>query len=176
MVSSSVSARFLYGFPYRFQRAWTVLCSVKHPLDVVRVGAWNSLPTHTQSALPASPPATQEYPIQLVVADYFHLAGRRFPVYTDRYTGWVAVSEPAQDRNDGRTLICILREWFGTYWVPEEISTDGDPPFTSYLVCTFITFWDIRSQLSSAYYPQSNGHAELAVKVTKHIFEYIQCR
>ena len=45
MVSSSVSARFLYGFPYRFQRAWTVLCSMKHPLDVVRVGAWNSLTT-----------------------------------------------------------------------------------------------------------------------------------
>ena len=43
MVSSSVSARFLYGFPYRFQRAWTVLCNMKHPLDVVRVGAWNSL-------------------------------------------------------------------------------------------------------------------------------------
>ena len=42
-VSSSFSARFLYGFPYRFQRAWTVLCSTKHPLDVVRVGAWNSL-------------------------------------------------------------------------------------------------------------------------------------
>ena len=45
MVSSSVSARFLFGFPYRFQRAWTVLCSMKHPLDVVRVGAWNSLLT-----------------------------------------------------------------------------------------------------------------------------------
>ena len=43
MVSSSVSARFLYGFPYRLQRAWTVLRSTKHPVDVVRVGVWNSL-------------------------------------------------------------------------------------------------------------------------------------
>ena len=41
--SSSFPTRFLYGFPYRFQRAWTVLWSMKHPLDVVRVGAWNSL-------------------------------------------------------------------------------------------------------------------------------------
>ena len=48
MVSSSVSARFLYGFPYRFQRAWTVLCSMKYPLDVVRVGAWNSLIRHSE--------------------------------------------------------------------------------------------------------------------------------
>ena len=28
---SSVYVRFLYGFPYRFQRAWTVLWSTKHP-------------------------------------------------------------------------------------------------------------------------------------------------
>ena len=41
-VSSSVSERFLYGFPYRFQRAWTVQWSMKHPLDVMWVGAWNS--------------------------------------------------------------------------------------------------------------------------------------
>ena len=43
MVSSSVSAWFLYGFPYRFQSAWTVLWSKKHPLDAMLVGAWNSL-------------------------------------------------------------------------------------------------------------------------------------
>ena len=112
-------------------------------------------------------PAAPEYPFQLVVADYFHLAGRRFLVYADRYTGWVAVSEPAEDRHDGRALIRSLREWFGTYGVPEEISTDGGPPFTSHLVRTFITSWDIRSRLSSAYHPQSNGRAELAVKVAK---------
>ena len=41
-VFSSFSARFLYGFPCRFQRAWAVLWSMKHLLDVVRVGAWNS--------------------------------------------------------------------------------------------------------------------------------------
>ena len=46
-VSSSFSARFLYGFPYIFQRAWTVLCSTKHPLEVVRVGTWNSLGNFT---------------------------------------------------------------------------------------------------------------------------------
>ena len=42
MVSFSVSTRFPFGFPYRFQRPWTVLWSKKHLQDVVRVGAWNS--------------------------------------------------------------------------------------------------------------------------------------
>ena len=36
-VSSSFSAWFLYGFPYRFQRAWTVLRSMRHPLDSSRI-------------------------------------------------------------------------------------------------------------------------------------------
>ena len=42
-VSSSFSAQFLCGFPYRFQGAWTVVGSMIHPLNVVQVGAWNSL-------------------------------------------------------------------------------------------------------------------------------------
>ena len=41
--SSSFSAQFLNGFPYRFQWAWTVLWSMRHLLDFVQVGAWNSL-------------------------------------------------------------------------------------------------------------------------------------
>ena len=61
-----LSARFLYGFPYRFQKAWTVLCSMKHPPDAVRVGAWKSLDgisliaAWLQSSLPSS---TQIKPI-----------------------------------------------------------------------------------------------------------------
>ena len=43
MVSSSVCAWLLYGFPYRFQRPRMVLWSIKHLLDVMQVGAWNSL-------------------------------------------------------------------------------------------------------------------------------------
>ena len=39
-VSFSFPTRFLYGFP--FQRAWTVLWSMKHPLFIVQVGAWTS--------------------------------------------------------------------------------------------------------------------------------------
>ena len=54
MVSSSVSARFLYGFPYRFQRSWTVLWSTKHLQDVVGVGEWNNL-EFIKQLLPMSP-------------------------------------------------------------------------------------------------------------------------
>ena len=52
-VSSSFSARF-FLIPYRIQRAWTVLWSTRHPLVVVRVGAWNSL-FKNKCAIPGNP-------------------------------------------------------------------------------------------------------------------------
>ena len=48
LVSSSLFmlfAQFLSGFPYRFQRLWTVLRSIRRLLDALRVEAWNSLLT-----------------------------------------------------------------------------------------------------------------------------------
>ena len=58
---------------------------------------------------------------------------------------------------------------FTTFGVPEELSTDGGPPFKGYEYKEFLIRWDIQPRLSSAYYPQSNGRAELAVKVAKRI-------
>ncbi len=118
-------------------------------------------------ALPPAPPTNPEYPFQLVVADYFDLAGRKFLVYADRYTGWPAVSEPKHDKNDTRNLMRSLREWFSIYGVPEEIASDGGPPFPSHATKTFLKSWGVRHRISSAYLPHSNGRAELAVKVTK---------
>ena len=46
---------------------------------------------------------------------------------------------------------------------------DGGPAFTSHYVQTFLSVWCVHSRISSAYYPQSNGRAELAVKTAKHI-------
>ena len=66
-------------------------------------------------------------------------------------------------------MLARLVSNFSTYGVPEELSTDGGPPFNGYEYKQFLTRWDIQPRLSSAYYPQSNGRAELAVKVAKKI-------
>ena len=57
--------------------------------------------------------------------------------------------------------------WFRTFGVPEEISADGGPPFNSLEYKSMLKNWGIRSRQSSAYYPQSNGRAEVAVKTMK---------
>lgn len=61
--------------------------------------------------------------------------------------------------------------WFRTFGVPEEISSDGGPPFKSSEYLKFINEWGITPRLSSAYYPQSNGRAEIAVKIMKRALD-----
>lgn len=62
-----------------------------------------------------------------------------------------------------------LLRWFRTYGVPEELATDGGPPFKSYDYRRFLRTWGVEQRLSSAYFPQSNGRAEAAVKSAKRI-------
>ena len=53
--------------------------------------------------------------------------------------------------------------------MPEEISSDGGPKFTAFVTKDFMRKWDIKHRVSSAYFPQSNGRAEVAVKVAERL-------
>ena len=58
-----------------------------------------------------------------------------------------------------------------TFGVPEEISSDGGPEFISSEAEDFYHRWGIKHRLSSAYFPQSNGRAEVTVKLTIRFLE-----
>ena len=47
------------------------------------------------------------------------------------------------------------------------MSSDGGPEFTSSETSNFLKRWGVHHRISSAYYPQSNGRAEVAVKKVK---------
>lgn len=109
------------------------------------------------------------YPFQHTVADLFHMVGRMYIVYADRFFRWTEVAATKPDAS-ASTIITILRQYFTSFGVPEEISTDGGPPFNSHDVNTFLQSWNVSHRTSSVGYPQSNGRAEAAVKITKRIF------
>ena len=68
------------------------------------------------------------------------------------------------------TSVCNhLRHWFCTFSGPQELSSDGGPPFESEEYHHFLLTWGVTKRQSSAYYPQSNGRATLAVKTAKRI-------
>ena len=95
------------------------------------------------------------------------MVGHNFIIYADRFSGWTEVVDAIQPN---ATAVCnTLRRYFETFGVPEEMSSDGGPPFNSSDYATFLKDWNVTHRLSSAYYAQSNGRAEAAVKTIKRI-------
>ena len=87
----------------------------------------------SQPSLPqeASDPPTN--PFEKIFADVFQFAGNNFLVVGDRLSGWLEIfSIPRGTSQAGsRGLIKCLRVLFSRFGVPEEISSDGGPEFTS---------------------------------------------
>ena len=110
-----------------------------------------------------------EVPFQQTVADLCDLEGNLILVYADRYSGWVEGAKLS--KGTFQVVRRYLLNWFTTFGVPEEIGTDGGPPFNSAEYNEFLKTWGIRKRLSSAHYPQSNGRAEAAVKSIKRILQ-----
>ena len=111
--------------------------------------------------LPPQPPR----PFQYTVSNIFDIAARLYLVYADRYSGWIEVAHCP--KADSATIKKAFRKWFITFGVPEELSCDGGPQYVSKELRDFLRNWGVRMRQSSAYYPQINGRAEVAVKSMK---------
>ena len=84
-------------------------------------------------------------------------------------TGWLILYHLEPGHATTSKLISICQQLFQVYGAPEELSTDGGPPFTSSSFQEFLKMWCVNHRLSSIAYPQSNGQAELMVKTAKRI-------
>ena len=99
--------------------------------------------------------------------DLCDIRGHTYLIFADRYTGWV---EAALMLDANAKKVCSqLLAWFCTYSTPKEQSSDGEPPFQSQEYVQFLSNWGICCCPSLAYYAQSNGRAEVAVKIAKRI-------
>ena len=94
-----------------------------------------------------------DFPFQQAVVDFVDIHSRNYIIYTDRYTGWVEVA--LMPSGKAKTVYDTMRTWFCTYGAPEELSSDGGPPFESQEYNSFLKNWGIRKRTSSANYPQS---------------------
>ena len=125
----------------------------------------------SQAQTPSTPAGTPSTPFDMIFADFFDFGGNHYLVIGDRLSGWPEIySTPSGSASAGaRGLIACLRKFFATFGVPEELSSDGGPEFTASETKTFLTTWGVRHRISSAYHPQSNGRAEVAVKSVKRL-------
>ena len=116
---------------------------------------------------PILTPTPPTRPFQHRVSDMFDMAARLYVVYADRYSGWIEVAHC--QKADAAAIKKVFRKWFITFGVPEELSCNGGPQYASRELRSFLQSWGVRIRQSSAYYPQSNGRAEAAVKSMKRI-------
>ena len=107
-------------------------------------------------------------PFEDVSADLFYYAGKTYLVYVDRLSGWIKLNEFSHDPSSHQ-IISTIRKFFVDTGVPVRIRTDGGPQFTSSKFQQFLKKWGVTSTISTPHYPQSNGHAEAAVKAMKHL-------
>jgi len=110
-----------------------------------------------------TPPA----PMHSVAADLFSDEGKTYLVMVDRYSGMTFVSKALKSTTTA-VITTILDKWFTEYGYPCVILTDGGPQFRHDFQ-EYCENNDIYPDLSSAYYPDSNGLAEAAVKSTEYL-------
>ena len=115
---------------------------------------------------PATPPLT---PFEQIFADFFEFAGHHYLIAGDRLSGWSEIfSTPSGTAWSGaKGLIGCLRSMFATFGVPDQLSSDGGPEFMAGATKEFLKRWNVDHRISSAYHPQSNGRAEVAVKTAR---------
>ena len=126
----------------------------------------------SQPSLPKEPLLNDPLPSRVfedLSADLFDFAGSKYLVYVDRLSGW-----PTIDRWKGRDpnsadVTKTIRQNFWDLGVPVRIRTDGGPQFKSFEFSNFLRKWNVRLDMSTPHYPQSNGHAEAAVKAMKSL-------
>ena len=125
----------------------------------------------SQPHMPPTEPIVPEFPFQAIVGDYFELAGTKFLVIVDRFTGWphVVRAKFSTEAAGSRGLIRCLRQVFATFGAPDELSSDGGPEFTAADTEAFLKQWGVHHRISSAHDPQANGRAEVGVKSMKRL-------
>lgn len=106
-------------------------------------------------------------PFEDVSADLFQVAGMYFLVYVDRFSGWPTVDVWQQRCPTARDIIKVLGKNFMDLGVPVRFRSDGGPQFASQELVNFLQKWGVTPVQSSPHFPQSNGHAEAAVKAMK---------
>jgi hypothetical protein len=117
-----------------------------------------------ESTIEPTPPET---PFEQVAIDLCSISGFAYLIYVDVYSGWIEVANLTSKGFDA--IHRVMLNYFATFGVPQTIASDGGPPFTSIEYLNFLRRWKIQQRLSSAYYPQSNGRAEVGVKTAKRI-------
>ena len=99
-------------------------------------------------------------------SDFFTWGNHEYVVIADCYSNWPRTLK-SENGADGH--IKRLHEFFVTFGVPEERTSDGGPQYTAGKNPAFLKSWGFHHRLSSVANPHANCQVEVAVKSVKRI-------
>ena len=92
-----------------------------------------------------------------VACDIFYLKQVPYLLTVDYYSHYPEIALLSNESS--RQVIIHLKSLFSRYGIPSECISDGGPQFASEEFRQFTSEWGIEHNMSSPYYPQSNGLA-----------------
>ena len=119
---------------------------------------------------PLLPNKLPQRPFEVLCSDICQINGRYYLIVVDRFSGFLHIfysrTSPTHE-----FLEKHLRDVFARYGRPDRLDTDGGPQYKSQGFARFLANWGIEHRISSPYYAQSNGRAELGVKTAKRLLK-----
>ena len=99
--------------------------------------------------------------LEQIFADFFEFGGHHYLIVGNRLSGWSAnFATPTGSAWSGACgLIACLRSHYAIVGVPEELYSGRGPEFKASATEDFLNKWGVKSRVSFAHYPQSNGPA-----------------
>ena len=132
--------------------------------DIEMIRASCSYCTRNAPSLPPMPPlplASPEYPMQMLVGDYFEAKGKTWLVLADRFTGWLSLFYFSKEAS-ATDLIKIMKDYFAVFGICDQFSSDSGPQFKSSQFQSFLKTWGVDHRVSSSYHPKSNNTLDRA--------------
>lgn len=107
---------------------------------------------------------------EVVTSDLFLHGSHHYLVYADRLSGFPLVAK-FSDTPFSNDIMKVLRKLFSLMGVPRILRSDNGPPYRSEEMATFLREWGVIWKPSTPFHPQSNGHAEVTVKIIKRLLQ-----
>ena len=118
---------------------------------------------------PLLPTQLPDYPWQKAGTDLFVLNGATYLLVVDYYSRFPEVIQLRLTTS--LSVINALKATFAHYGIPETLVSDNGPQYSSTEFAEFAANYGFVHTTSSPHYPQSNGHAERAVKTVKKLLK-----
>ena len=122
-----------------------------------------------QSKEPLISTQLPEYPWQKAATDLFVLGGKTYLLVVDYYSRFPEVIQ--LNTTTSESIIRGLKSVFARHGIPEILISDNGPQYSSSEFAQFSESYGFAHLTSSPHYPQSNGHAERAVKTVKKLLK-----